>query len=149
VLPFQPELSTVQISEGQGWRLQVDPGRRPYSALIGGQDWAVELDPHELSGLRRGVLTLLAQRDQLLGCLMPEEELDLELDLSLPAREPGDSSGGALFVAISGSADRWSLRFVLTPGDGSRAAEGAWSATASPPLAAALEGLGDGFAEAL
>jgi hypothetical protein len=139
----------VQISEGEGWRLQLSPQRRSYNALIGGQDWALELNSRELSALRRGVLTLLAQRAQLRDCLMPQEELDLELDLSLPALGVDASSAGSLFVALSGNAEQWSLRFVLTPGDGSRAAEGAWSAAASPALAAALEGLGEGAAAAI
>lgn len=139
----------MQICEGEGWRLQVAPGRRPYSALIGGQDWAVELDPRELSALRGGVQTLLAQRERLVDCLMPQEDLDLELDLSLPTVNGEASSAGSLFVALSGNCEQWTLRFVLTPGDGSRAAEGAWSAAASPALAAALEGLADSCAEAI
>lgn len=139
----------MQIHEGEGWRVQVDPGRRSYGALIGGQGWAVELNSHEFSGLRQGVLTLLAQHRQLLDTLMPEEELELELDLILPAPNAESRMDGGLFVALSGTAEAWSLRFVLTPGDGSRAAEGSWSAAASPPLAAALEGLGEGFSAAL
>lgn len=140
----------MQISEGDGWRLQVDPGRCPYGALIGGRDWALELAPGELRSLRQAVVTLLSQRGQLLDVLMPEEELDLELDLSLPQREDEGGSEGSLFVALSGSLEQWTLRFVLTPGDGSRAAEGGWCAAASPALAAALEGLGeDAFADAL
>lgn len=139
----------MQISEGQGWRLQLAPGRRPYSALIGGAGWAVELDPCELSALRHAVVTLLAQRRELLTFLMPEEELDLELDLSLPAANGDAPTPGSLFVALSGNIEQWTLRFVLTPGNGSRAAEGAWSAAASPAMAAALEGLAEGFAETI
>lgn len=138
----------MQIQEGDGWRLQVDPERRPYSALLGGSDWAVELDTGELGALRRAIRTLLAQRDQLLAILMAEEELDLELDLSLPGLGREISSEGSLFVSLSGSLEQWSLRFVLTPADGSRAAEGAWSAAASQALAAALASLGDALDEA-
>lgn len=137
----------MQIHEGEGWRVQVDPGRHPYGALIGGQGWAVELNAQEFSGLRRSVLRLLSQHRQLLDTLMPEEELDLELDQSLPARNEEIGMDGGLFVALSGTAEAWSLRFVLTPADGSRAAEGAWSAAASPALAAALAGLGEPFGE--
>lgn len=139
----------MQIQEGEGWRVQVDPGRRPYGALIGGSGWALELNSHEFNGLRQGVLTLLAQHRELLDTLMPEEELELELDLSLPGRNGESGVDGGLFVALSGTAEAWTLRFVLTPGDGSRAAEGSWSAAASPPLAAALAGLGGGFSAAL
>jgi len=123
----------MQICEGEGWRLQLDPRRRPFTALIGGRDWAIEL----------------SQRRQLQDLLMPQEDLDLELDLSLPAPGTGlgDSheggAGGSLFVALSGSAEHWSLRFVLTPAGGQRGAEGGWSAEASPAVAAALEGLGE------
>lgn len=136
----------MQISEGEGWRLQLAPQRHPYSALIGGRDWAIELDAGELACLRRGVRTLLGQRSQLEGLLMPEEELDLELDLSLPA-QGGEAPGeGSLFVALSGTAERWALRFVLTPARGCRGAEGAWTPAASAAVAAALEGLGEAAA---
>lgn len=137
----------MQVVEGQGWRLVVDPKRDPYGALIGGRDWAAELRPEELSCLRQGVRTLLRQRQQLLSSLMPEEELDLELDLALPSPASGgcgDGSAvaaGSLFVALSHQASGWALRFVLTPADGSRAVEGGWTAAASAALAAALEGL--------
>ncbi len=142
----------MQIVEGDGWRLVIDPARRPYGALIGGGDWAVELRNDELACLRRGVLTLLAQHRDLLPCLMADEDLDLELDLALPpaaggdvrAREDGvEACSGGVFVALHRQAGQWSLRFVLTPADGSRAVEGGWTPAASGPLAAALEGLGD------
>lgn len=136
----------MKISEGDGWRLQVAPDRRPYGALLGGHDWAVELSLVELGLLRRGILTLLNQHRQLLDVLMPEEELDLELELSLPAQGSEASVAGNLFVALNGSSGQWSLRFVLTPADGSRAAEGAWTSAASQPLAAAMEGLGEELA---
>ncbi len=140
----------MQIHEGDGWRVQVDPGRQPYGALIGGHGWAIELNIQEFSALRRGVLTLVTQHRQLRDSLMPEEDLELELDLSLPATNSANHADGALFVSLSGSAETWALRFVLTPADGSRAAEGAWSAAASPALTAALEGLGtDGSTESI
>lgn len=134
----------MQIREGQGWRLQIDPQRHPFTALIGGDHWAIELMSRELACLRRGVLSLLNQRRQLQELLMPEEELDLELDLSLPAADAGSDGDGSLFVALSGTAECWSLRFVLTPAGSSRAAEGGWTPEASPALAAALEGLEEG-----
>lgn len=142
----------MQIVEGEGWRLVIDPDRRPYGALIGGEDWAVELRLEELACLRRGVLTLLAQQRDLLPCLMAEEDLDLELDLPLPPApgantsvlQEGPAAGsGGVFVALNRQEGRWALRFVLTPADGSRGVEGGWTAAASAPLAAALEGLPD------
>ena len=139
----------MQIREGEGWRLVVDPDRQPYPALIGGLDWALELDSTELSCLRRGVLTLIRQHQEILPCLMDEEQVELELDLALAADTEADAApveaqtaeAGSLFLALDGNSDHWALRFVLTPANGSRAAEGAWGTAASAALAAALEGL--------
>lgn len=140
----------MDIQEGMGWRLVHDPQRQPYSALIGGADWAVELSPIELITLRSGVITLQEQYRQILPCLMPEEDITLELDLPLPERpginagEPSANTangGGQLFIALQGDPQSWALRFVLTPADGARAVEGGWSLQASAALAAALEQL--------
>lgn len=141
----------MNIQEGQGWRLVLDEQRRPYGALIGGQDWAVELRRSELIALRRGVITLLKQYHQILPCLMPEEEIALDLDLTLAPPQAAElgpdraaaapAAEGQLFLALQGEGGRWALRFVLTPGDGARAVEGSWSVEASAPLAAALEQL--------
>lgn len=143
----------MQISEGEGWRLVLDPERHPYAFLIGGLDWAVELKQQEFACLRRGVITLLEQQRMLLSSLMPEEELELELDLSIESgAEDGNGRSasspdreGSLYLALSGHPARFSLRFMLTPADGSRAAEGGWSAGASAALVAALEGLTDAW----
>ncbi|MFM7315261.1 MAG: DUF1818 family protein [Cyanobium sp.] len=133
----------MQIQEGEGWRLILDPRRRPFQALVGGRDWATELREMELQALIRGVSTLLEQHRQLQTCLMAEEEITLELDLPLTpddgapgaGREHGD---GSLHLALEGDARQWALRFVLTPSEGVRGIEGGWSAAASLPLAAAL-----------
>jgi hypothetical protein len=135
----------MEINEGNGWRLRIDPQRRPYGALIGGDLWAVELRSRELAALQLAVARLEAQYLQLQPTLMAEEELDLELDLELEPEAPAapgpvgqPDRSGCLHVALTAAAGRWALRFVLTPVDGARAVEGGWSAAASPPLAAAL-----------
>jgi Domain of unknown function (DUF1818) len=130
----------MQICEGPGWRLQAEPSRPLFPALIGTDTWAIELSACELGALRRAVVTLRQQWQELRPTLMPEEQLDLEVDLTL---EQGTSDGhsGSLHVALSGDCLSWTLRFVLNPAPGSRAVEGSWSAAASPLLAAALEGL--------
>jgi len=129
----------MQIDEGPGWRLQTDPLRPHFPALIGADDWAVELRAEELAALRRAVLSLRQQWLELLPTLMAEEQLDLEVDLALEPQATGDS--GSLHVALSGDAAGWALGFVLTPVCGSRAVEGRWTAPASALLAAALERL--------
>jgi hypothetical protein len=127
----------VQVCEGEGWRLVVDPARHPYLALIGGSDWAVEFTREELEVFWRATRRLRLQHAALTDQLMAEESLELELELPLSAAE----SGSSLWMALEGDRRLWSLRFVLTPGAGARAVEGAWSAAASGPFAAALEAI--------
>jgi hypothetical protein len=121
----------VLVQAGEGWRLAVDPSRRPFPVLIGGVDWAAELSAGEARALARGVATLVGQQQQLGGTLMAEEAIELELELEL---EPGN-----LWLALAGDRRQWSLRFVLTPAGEQRGLEGGWSVDASAAFAAALE----------
>ncbi|MEI8251088.1 MAG: DUF1818 family protein [Synechococcus sp. ELA057] len=130
----------MEICEGPGWRLQTDPARPHFPALIGSDTWAVELSAPELGAIRRAILSLRQQWLELRSSLMPEEQVDLEVDLMLEAG-PDDRHPGNLHVALSGDGGQWALRFVLTPAPGCRAVEGGWSAPASSLLAAALERL--------
>jgi hypothetical protein len=135
----------MEINEGNGWRLAIDPQRGPYGSLIGGDCWAVELRPRELLALQGAVARLEAQYQQLQPTLLPDEQIDLELDVELES-DAGQAPGpggqprccGSLHVALTGDCGGWALRFVLTPTDGARAVEGGWPAAASLPLAAAL-----------
>ncbi|MFM7265127.1 MAG: DUF1818 family protein [Cyanobium sp.] len=121
----------MQVQEGEGWRLTVDPLRRPFLVLIGGSGWAAELSAPEAEALRRGVARLVAQHRQLVDTLLAEEVIALELEMEL--------AGGGLWLGLEGDRQVWSLRFVLTPPSGQRGLEGAWSAGASAAMAAALE----------
>jgi Domain of unknown function (DUF1818) len=115
--------------EGPGWRLAWDPGREPYSVLIGGHDWAVELSGAEADALRHAVVDLLDQHAALVDQLMDEESISLELE-----RNPW-------WLAIDGDRGTWGLQVVLSPTPGQRAFEGAWSAPASQAFTAALQQL--------
>ncbi len=121
----------MQVQEGEGWRLAVDPSRRPFPMLIGGAGWAAEISVGEARALSRGVATLVGQHRQLGGTLMAEEAIELELELEL---EPG-----SLWLTLAGDRRQWSLRFVLTPAGERRGLEGGWSVDASAAFAAALE----------
>lgn len=134
----------MQICEGPGWRLQTEPSRLHFPALIGAEDWAVELSSAEYAALRRAILSLRLQWQELLPSLMAEEQLDLEVDLTLESDATREQ--GSLHVALSGDGTGWALRFVLTPASGSRAVEGGWGVQASALLAAALERLPEGLA---
>lgn len=113
--------------------MRVDPNRQPFVVLLGGANWAAEFTAAELLLLQQGVATLLAQLAATAPLLMPEEDLEL------------DYERGGLWLQLSGTQERWALRFVLVGACGAarsaRGIEGAWSAQASAALAAALQGL--------
>jgi hypothetical protein len=126
----------MQVQEGEGWRWLVDPARHPFSVLVGGQGWAVELTAEEARELQQGLVRLVQEHRGLVDQLMGEEAISLELER------------GPLWMALEGDRASWELRFVLTPAPASRAVEGSWGARASAALVAALaqEELADGTA---
>lgn len=125
----------MEVCEGEGWRLVVDPARRPFAVMIGGGgpeagSWAAELTAAEAGALRRGVTTLVEQHRSMVDSLMAEEAIELAMELPC--------EGGELWLSLEGDRQCWCLRFVLTPAPGCRAVEGSWGAEASVALAAAL-----------
>lgn len=126
----------MQVQEGEGWRLEHDPDRQPFSVLIGGRDWAAELTAAELEALRLGVATLVGQQAAMVAELMAEEALTLEYEQALP------SQASDLWLALEGDRQQWCLRFVLRASPGQRSLEGGWPASASAALAAALSQMG-------
>ena len=123
----------VLVQEGAGWRLVHEAARQPFCVLVAGEGWAGELRAAEAVALIDGVRRLVAQREALASLLMPEEALCLELEVDL---EPG-----SLWLELDGGPRGWSLRFVLSPADGSRGLEGSWPTAAATPLIAALDQL--------
>ena len=119
----------MQVQEGEGWRLLVDPARYPFVVLIGGVGWAAEFTAQEAQSLRQGFGQLLEQHAAIADQLMEEESIGLELDL------------GGLWMALDGDRRHWQVRFVLTPEGPQRGLEGGWDASASQALAAALADL--------
>ncbi|MEB3321417.1 MAG: DUF1818 family protein [Synechococcaceae cyanobacterium] len=131
----------MQLQEGEGGRLVVDAARLPFPVLVGGEGWASELTLPEARALCAGVARLEEQHRALAETLMPEEAITLELEVDLPAAAEGPcppGEGGSLWLELEGDRQRWALRFVLTPGPGSRAVEGSWTPAASRSLAAVL-----------
>jgi hypothetical protein len=127
----------LRIEEGDGWRLVIDPARAPFGVLIGGAGWATELTRAEAALLRRGVLRLVEQHGALVSGLMAEESLTLEFEAALTADPAGPP--GELWLELEGDRQRWSLRFVLTPGPHRRGVEGSWGPVASRSLAVVLQ----------
>ena len=106
-----------------------DGSRQPFSVLIGGDGWAVELSDAEAAALREAVADLVAQHGALVDALMAEEAIELELE-----RDPW-------WLAIEGDRNAWSLRVMLSPAPGQRAMEGSWSTAAAGPFSQALQQL--------
>ena len=107
----------MEVREGPGWRLAVDPGRQPFVVLVGGGDsdtgeWAAELTGEEARALQRGVQALVDQHRALVETLMEEEAIDLAMEQAC--------DGGQLWLSLEGDRSRWRLRFVLCPGPGRR-----------------------------
>ena len=123
----------MQVLEGEGWRLLVDPARHPFPVLIGGDSWAAEFSWAEAAQVRQLAGELERQLASIADQLMPEESISLELERDL--------SPGSLWMELEGDSRRWSLRFVLTPEPGRRGLEAGWGPDASAAICAALQGL--------
>ena len=123
----------MQVREGEGWRLLVDPARHPFPVLIGGEAWAAEFTWTEARELAQLATELERQLAAIADQLMPEETIVLELEREL--------SPGSLWMELEGERGKWSLRFVLTPAPGRRALEAGWGPRASLAICAALQGL--------
>ncbi len=101
--------------EGLGWRLASDSSRQPFSYLIGGENWAVELSEKEWNSLSLVICELTDQHKLLQSQLMPEESISVELE-RLP-----------WWASIDGFKDKWSLKLILLgDGDSDRSMEMYW-----------------------
>ena len=114
---------------GEGWRLAWDGSLQPFSVLIGGAGWAVELSLAEAEALRDALADLVAQHQGLVEQLMAEEAIELELER------------GAWWLCLDGDRASWSLRVLLTPEPGQRAFEGSWEPAAARAFNQALQQL--------
>jgi len=118
--------------EGPGWRLARDPQRSPYSVLIGGESWSVELTDDEAGALASLITDLVGHHSALCGQLMDEEQITLELE-----RTPW-------WGCLEGDRRAWSLQLILKPVDyGRRGVEVSWPAPAAEAAAAAMRTLWD------
>lgn len=111
--------------EGDGWRFARDPCREPYSVLIGGAGWALELTENEGRELVELLRSLEDQHRSLRDQLMEEELIELELER------------GVWWGCLEGDRWSWSLSLVLSPLQG-RGAEISWPFPAAAAAAAAL-----------
>jgi hypothetical protein len=111
-----------QLKQGQGWRLGWQPQPQveiPFSALVGGEDWALELTEGEWQDFRRLFLELAAMVEQIATELMPEETITCE------------SRSDLVWMEVCGYPKSFEVSFILLTG---RRGEGHWPAPVVPEL---------------
>jgi len=88
--------------EGLGWRIIRDSSRDNFPTLIGGENWAIELNKSEWENLVKVVIDLSDQYKSVKDQLMGDEDITLELELS------------PWFAILKGDQYGWSLRLILS-----------------------------------
>ena len=88
--------------EGPGWRIIFDSSRDNFSTLIGGKDWAIELNKSECETLVEVVIELCDQYKLVKEQLMGDEDITLELE-----RRPW-------LAILKGDQYGWNLRLILS-----------------------------------
>ena len=68
--------------EGPGWRIIRDSSREIFSTLIGGENWAIDLNQAEWEKLASSVIDLSDQYKDVEAQLMVDEDITLELERS-------------------------------------------------------------------
>jgi Domain of unknown function (DUF1818) len=103
------------LKTGAGWRLGWDAEALEFKALVGADDWAIELTEPEFDDFCRLVGQLGEAMRAIASELMDEEKISCELESDL------------IWLEAEGFPDAYSLRLIVRS---PRRAEGFWSFTA-------------------
>ncbi len=114
------------VKSGIGWRIGWNPDAPKYKALVGTDDWAIELTEFELDDFSRLLLQLADTMQQLALELMDEEKIATEAESEL------------LWMEVEGYAHAYNLRLILHTG---RCVEGKWNPAAVKNLVQAVSTL--------
>ncbi len=120
--------------EGPGWRIIRDSSRDNFSTLIGGQNWAIELNQFEWENLVRVVIDLADQYKIVKDQLMGDEDITLELE-----RRPW-------LAILKGDQYGWNLKLILNDSDSgllNRGAEVYWPRNVTMHVANAMRTMWD------
>ncbi len=118
--------------EGPGWRIIRDLSRDNFPTLIGGENWAIELNKSEWENLVKIVLDLSDQYKSVKEQLMGDEDITLELE-----RNPW-------LAILKGDKHGWNLRLILSSsGLLSRGVEVYWSRNVTNHVANAMRTMWD------
>jgi hypothetical protein len=88
--------------EGPGWRIIRDSSRDNFSTLIGGENWAIELNQSEWETLVKVVIDLFDQYKSVKEQLMGDENITLELERN------------SWLAILKGDQYGWNLRLILS-----------------------------------
>lgn len=111
------------LKNGSGWRLGWNPQATTYQALLGGDNWAIELTEAELDEFCRLLEQLVQTMGEMADELMDEERISCEVESNL------------LWMEVEGYPHTYSLRFILNSG---RCCEAGWPSEAVPGLLQAI-----------
>ncbi|NJL21802.1 MAG: DUF1818 family protein [Leptolyngbyaceae cyanobacterium SM1_3_5] len=110
---------TQQLHSGSGWRIGWNPTADRYCALVGADDWAIELTQLEFEEFCRLLEQLSGAIEAIQTELMPEEGLSCEVE------------SDRILLSAEGIPTAYNLHLTVLEG---RRAEGSWSAFAVPNL---------------
>ena len=118
--------------EGLGWRIIRDASRENFSTLIGGADWAIELNQSEWQNLVTLVIDLSDNYTSVKDQLMGNEDITLELE-----RSPW-------LAILKGDQYGWNLKLILhSSGLLNRGAEVYWPRNVTNQVANAMRTMWD------
>jgi Domain of unknown function (DUF1818) len=114
------------LKAGAGWRIGWQPNAVDYPALLGNDEWAIELSAAEFDSFLRMCTQLAETMHQMQSELMDEEAIALELEDSL------------LWLEAEGYPHAYALHLIVLTG---RRTEAHWPATATAELLHTLQTL--------
>lgn len=114
------------IKSGVGWRVGWNVTAPKFKALIGSDDWSLELTEAEWQDFCRLLNQLVTTMQQMQTELMDEEAIAIEVESPL------------LWIEATGYPHAYNLHLILLTG---RRGEGSWAATAISELWQAIQAI--------
>ena len=120
----QPQ--TILLRKGQGYRVGWNPQAEEYPALVGSDEWAIELTKLEFQEFYYLLCQLTDTMNQIETELMDEERIAIEAERDL------------IWMEVEGYPHSYSLRLILNTG---RRCEGNWGEGVATQLVAVTQRL--------